>query len=268
MKRKFALLGHNISYSLSPLIHSVIYEFYGIDASYELISATEEELDATVEKLRGYDGFNVTKPHKINILRFLDEDRSETGSVNTVSVDKGRMTGYTTDGFGFSGHFGMVYGSPRGKKCLVLGAGGVARIIVPELIKNGAEVSIFNRTEPKAADMAAEFGCGHLSAGGLNGCRPEIVVNCTSCGLRAGEDPLPDVNLSHLEFVYDTIYSPPVTDLMKRCSAFAKTENGLGMLILQAIKADEIMLNIDTMSDINILYERIKERVCDEIAHN
>ena len=148
----------------------------------------------------------------------------------------------------------------------MLGAGAEARIIVPELVAAGAEVYIFNRTEARAAELAGACGCGVLRQTGVPDCRPQIVINCTSCGLERGENPLPPIDMTELEFAYDTIYSPPVTDFMKSCAPFARTENGLGMLILQAIKADEYLLKIDTMSDINSLYDEIKEAITYEIA--
>ena len=259
---KFALLGHNISYSLSPVIHQALYAHYGVSATYELLSVAPDELRQTVETLkRAYAGFNVTKPYKIDILPYLDTDNSGIGSVNTVSVEDGRLTGYTTDGYGFMRHLQMCYGSPAGKRCIVLGAGGVARIIVPELVKAGADVCIYNRTAARGAELAAACGA-HV----FTDEKPQLIVNCTSFGLQKGENPLPNVDLSRLEFAYDTIYSPPVTDFMQTCAKVAPTENGLGMLILQAIKADEIFLKIDTMSDIQILYEEIKEAVQNEIA--
>ena len=264
--KKFALLGHDIGYSLSPKIHDCIYRYFGTDASYTLLSVPREELPAAVDVLRSYDGFNVTKPYKLEILRYLDEDKSGIGTVNTVVSDNGRLTGYTTDGFGFMRHFEMAYGSPRGRRCLVLGAGGVARIIVPELVAAGADVAVFNRTEARAAELAGEFGCSALRRAETAGYRPHIVVNCTSCGLKRGENPLPPIDKTELEFAYDTIYSPPVTDFMKSCAPVARTENGLGMLILQAIKADEYLLKIDTMSDINTLYGEIKKEISYEIA--
>lgn len=260
--KRFALLGHNISYSLSPLIHKTLYAYYGVSATYELLSVAPHELPHTVETLRReYAGFNVTKPYKIDILPYLTVDHSGIGSVNTVAVQDGHMTGYTTDGFGFMRHLQLCYGSPAGKRCLVLGAGGVARIIVPELVKAGADVFVYNRTVARGAELAAACGA-HV----FTDERPQLIVNCTSFGLQSGENPLPEVDLSNLEFAYDTIYSPPVTDFMQTCAKIAPTENGLGMLILQAIKADEIFLKIDTMSDIQTLYDKIKEAVQHEIT--
>lgn len=261
--KRFALIGHNIGYSLSPLVHRAIYNRFGVSATYEILSIAPERLSETVERLKTYDGFNVTKPYKIDVIRYIDKDMSGIGSVNTVAVERGFMTGYTTDGFGFSRHLELVYGSPAGKTCLVLGAGGVARIIVPELKKAGAEVVIYNRTPERGRLLAEEFGCKTFA-----GERPNIIVNCTSCGLHSGENPLPDVELTKLEFAYDTIYAPPVTDFMTACAPYARTENGLGMLILQAIKADEIMLKLDVMSDILSLYTQVKTEVEHEIAHS
>ena len=128
--KKFCLLGHNISYSLSPLIHKRIYEATGFDATYELLSVSLDELPAAVEKLKSYDGFNVTKPHKLNILPYLSGEHPL--SVNTVRVTGGRLYGYSTDGYGFTRDIKLRFGNVCGN-ALVLGAGGAARVVVEEL---------------------------------------------------------------------------------------------------------------------------------------
>lgn len=249
MKRKLALIGKDISYSLSPLIHGEIFREMGYDATYELFSVDKEDLPELVKKLKAeYVGFNITKPHKQNILPYLDD--TDLKSVNTVRVDGDKLHGFSTDGYGFSRDLKIRFGEKVHGTALVLGAGGVARVIVEELKKLGFDVYIRNRTESKATELAAEFGLKVAD----ESVKPDLVVNCTSYGFNRGENPaiaFDETGHDHwvfndgrLKWMYDTIYSPPVTDFLASFPS-AEGANGLGMLILQAIEADRIMCGFD-----------------------
>ena len=245
--KKLALIGHNISYSLSPFIHGEIFARTGVKASYELISLSAEELPTAVERLKTYDGFNITKPHKQNILPYLTD--CELKSVNTVKISDGKMYGYSTDAYGFIKdvelQFGKIYG-----KALVLGAGGVAGVIAKALKDNGLDVYIWNRTKEKADEMARLYGLKSVNREDI---APDFIVNCTSFGFNRGENPMADkngklaVDISKVKWAYDTIYSPPETDFLQSFSC--KKANGWGMLILQAVEADRIMLGLDVSEE-------------------
>lgn len=264
--RKFALIGQDISYSLSPFIHGEIFKKMDYSASYELISVPADGLPALVEKLRAeYDGFNVTKPHKQNIIPFLDGNPPK--SVNTVKIEGDKMYGFSTDGYGFEQdvkiRFGKIYG-----KAMVLGAGGVARVVAKELKDMGLDVYIWNRTREKAEALAAELGVRFAERQDI---KPDFTVNCTSCGFKRGENPAVGkgedggdyvlVDELRVKWAYDTIYSPPVTDFLRHYSS-AKTANGYGMLVLQAIEADRIMcgFEIDEMLE-RELYSDIMDKI-------
>ena len=254
--KKYALLGHHISYTLSPLIHEIIYKKIGLDAVYEIVDEGKENLPNAVKKLKTYEGFNITKPHKQNIIPYLTKPTLE--SVNTVTVKNGVMTGYSTDGYGFTRdiqkRFRKIYG-----KALVLGAGGVAGVIAKELKNMGLKVYITNRTQEKAEALAKSLG---IKAVNIDEIAPDFIVNCTSCGFNRGENPACKegktelglvVKSENIKWAYDTIYSPPETDFLKSFP-FAQKANGYGMLILQAVEADRIMCEVD-----------IDERTEDEI---
>ena len=175
MKRKLALIGKDISYSLSPMIHGEIFREMDYDATYELFSVDVAELPMLVEKLKSeYVGFNVTKPHKQNILPFLDD--CDLKSVNTVRVDGDKLHGASTDGYGFSRDLKIRFGEKIKGTALVLGAGGVARVIAPELKKIGFDVYIRNRTVSKAEELAAELGLKVAD----ESVKPDLIVNCTT----------------------------------------------------------------------------------------
>lgn len=267
MKRKLALIGKDISYSLSPLIHGEIFREMGYDATYELFSVDKDELPALVKKLKSeYVGFNITKPHKQNILPYLDD--TDLKSVNTVRVDGDKLHGYSTDGYGFSRDLKIRFGEKIHGTALVLGAGGVARVIVDELKKLGFDVYIRNRTVARAEALADEFGA-HVADESV---KPDLVVNCTSYGFNRGENPALAFdeqsgrdhwvfNDGRLKWMYDTIYSPPVTDFLASFPS-AERANGLGMLILQAIEADRIMCGFDIDDDLEKkLYADIMRKI-------
>lgn len=274
--KKFALIGHNISYSLSPLIHGEIFRKMGLDATYELISVEKQELPLLAERLRrDYDGFNVTKPHKENIIPFLDGQPPK--SVNTVRIENGKMFGFSTDGYGFTKDLKICFGDigKIGGDALILGAGGVARVIIEELKNQGFDVYVWNRTRDKAEKLCEEFGVRFMR---LQDIKPDLVVNCTSCGLRKGENPLVGadddgtvrnlLDRHRVKWAYDTIYSPPQTDFLY-CNRASKTANGLGMLILQAIESDRIMcgFDIDEMLEREI-YNELMDKLTSKIARN
>lgn len=266
--RKYALIGHNISYSLSPLIHGEIYKRMNYKASYELISLTKEQLPEFMPYLKSLDGFNITKPHKQNILPYLSGEFPK--SVNTVAVRQGELYGYSTDGYGFTRDVKLHFGNISGK-ALVLGAGGVARVIAEELLRMGLDVYIHNRTREKAEELAEELGAKTAE---IDEIKPDFVVNCTSYGFNRGENPIEGIDESgnkrilldyeNVKWAYDTIYSPPETDFLRSLKN-AKTANGYGMLILQAIEADRIMCGFEIDDRLEReLYESILKKIEEE----
>ena len=253
--KKYALIGHNIGYSLSPTIHSIIYGECSINACYDLISINPGDFNSSINSLRALDGFNITKPYKQDIIPFLLP--TSLDSVNTVKVDDGNMIGYSTDGFGFISDINARLTNVKGNT-LVLGAGGVAPAIITELKKMGLKVFIKNRTIEKARKL-----CDKYNISLYNGEKIDFIVNATSLGINNIGNPLDNsIDISNVKWVYDTIYSPPATLFMKSFDK-AIVCNGLGMLIYQAIKADEIMCNINLSKQdqdklFSIIYKEIK----------
>jgi 3-dehydroquinate dehydratase/shikimate dehydrogenase len=125
----------------------------------------------------------------------------------------------------------------KGVKAAVIGAGGAARAIVAGLVDAGAEVVIYNRTVEKAKRLAEEFGCGFKGLGDLKNLDAEIVINCTSIGMspKVDESPLPAESLNRNMVVFDTVYNPAETKLLKLAKrAGAKTIDGVEMFVRQA----------------------------------
>ena len=233
---KLGLLGHNIAYSLSPQIHGEYYKRKGIDAEYILIDTPD--LASVMPRLRNMDGFNITQPYKQAVLEYIDVLHTDVSAVNTVKVVAGKLHGYSTDGVGWLGHIKELGISLKGKDILILGAGGAAAAIVPVAVKEGGNALIYNRTAETAQKLADKHGAKAVKA-----CVPQIIVNCTTLGLK-GEDCLPaGIGLGNLQLAYDTIYNPPQTPFLKRAkNVGAATANGYRMLELQAYAAADIFI--------------------------
>ena len=239
---RYALIGHNISYSKSPLIHKIIYSQIGVDGDYSVFSLQSSELAPFCQYAReNLRGFNITKPYKEQILPWLDY--CDGKSINTVVNRDGKLYGYSTDAYGFSKDIQIKFGKTNGK-ALVLGAGGVSKVIIPALKELGHEVFVFNRTKEKAEKLCKEFG---VNMALRYKTEPNLVVNCTSYGFNRGENPMFDETGEFLfptksvKWAYDTIYTPLQTDFLR--SLNCNKANGVGMLILQAVQADRLMCN-------------------------
>lgn len=238
------LIGSPLGHSMSPYIHERIMEASGIYGKYELYEISPEELPKYAPILmRELTGFNVTIPHKVAILPFLDDMTpmvKEYGAANTVC---GKI-GYNTDVDGF-----LSCGVPlAGKKVLLLGAGGVARMMAVEAVKAGADLSIWARSPEKAQALADEVKskgyekvkvCEENGAGGAF----DTVLNGTPCGMWPKvHDVIPKAGmLAEGGTFFDTIYNPcPTKTCLQYRADGRRAVSGLKMLLNQAIAAEKI----------------------------
>ena len=255
---KYALLGFPVRHSVSPQMQGAAFRWAGIPASYELIEVPPDQLGAVVARLRdqAYAGWNVTVPHKENVLNCVDEVTPEAraaGSVNTVVNRDGILRGHSTDGYGLEAAVRESFGlDVPGRRFLFVGAGGAARATAVWFAQLGAaEVRIVNRTLGKAERIAERIravapGCtvrcvagaepaGVVSA--LSGV--DVVIQATSLGLHA-DDPLPlDVALLLPGMaVMDMIYrrTPFLLEAARRGCRIA---DGRGMSFYQGARGFE-----------------------------
>jgi len=242
------LIGHPVAQSRSPMLHGYWLDRYGIEGGYELVDLAPEALEAFFAAFRekGWVGGNVTVPHKLAVIPFLDRiDDAATaiGAVNAIWWEDGQLVGGNTDWVGFLGNVDeLVPGWDDGaKKAVIIGAGGAARAAAYGLKSRGLVVSLCNRTVSKAEDIAAHFG--GMSGHGLDALPEQmkdadILVNATSLGM-LGKPPL-EVDLATLKpgaIVYDVIYVPLETDILKAAKSRGHlTVDGLGMLLHQAVE--------------------------------
>ena len=225
---KAGLIGYPLSHSYSSLIHSFIGDY-----PYEHCEVAPDGLEAFV-KSREFDFYNVTIPHKVEIMKhldFIDPDAKRVGAVNTVVDIGGVLCGYNTDVFGFEYTVSASNISVKGKKALVLGAGGAAKTAIYVLEKLGAQVCVISRRGEDNFENIEKHG----DAG--------IIVNCTPVGMFPHMDERA-VDLSvfpRLEYVFDMIYNPFRTDLMRQAQALGVgCTGGMAMLAAQAVKASEL----------------------------
>ncbi len=192
--KRLAVLGHPVAHSRSPAMHSAALAELGLagEWSYEAIDLAPDELESRVRAMEGegFVGANVTVPHKgaaLSLADTLSETAREIGAANTLSFAAGEVRADNTDAQGL---LDALPASPAGKRALVLGAGGAARAVVWALLREGAEVDLWNRTALRAERLCAELG-GRPVATPEAGAY-ELTVNTTAVGLR-GEDPFAEL---------------------------------------------------------------------------
>jgi len=259
MSKTFAVIGDPIDHSLSPNIHSAAFRELNLESSYIAYRIPRGELKEGIESLKKIkiDGFNVTIPHKIEMMKYLDkmdESCSIIGAVNTVTNNQGILKGYNTDMDGFLDPFKKKEMKIEGRKILLLGAGGAARAIVAGFAKKNAKhLTIANRTLEKAntlAQFANKIGLNAdaITIGmiGNNLQDYEIIVNATSIGLKNEPSPISLDSIKPETIVYDIVYMPMNTDFLKKAKQKgAKIIYGYEMLLGQAVRAFEIWHGIE-----------------------
>lgn len=250
MKRA-CVIGWPVSHSLSPVIHGYWLKEYGIEGEYVKQPVEPKDFEDFLKSLgaHGFIGANITVPHKIEAFRlceFRDAAAEAIGAVNTVWYEDGKLAGSNTDAYGFTANLDSESpGWDRGGPAVVIGAGGAARAIVWALSVRGfKDVRIVNRTEARAAELAAAFPPGRAfgfeaMAEALEGA--QLVVNASTLGM-AGAPPL-EIDLSAAAknaTVCDIVYHPLETGLLGQArekGLFAV--DGLGMLLHQAVPGFE-----------------------------
>ena len=254
MAKSFAVIGDPIDHSLSPNIHSAAFRELNLDSSYIGYRIPKGELESGIEGLKKIKitGFNVTIPHKIEMMKYLDkmdESCSVIGAVNTVVNNEGVLKGFNTDMDGFLEPLKKRDIQIKGKKILLIGAGGAARAIIAGMAKEKAErVDIANRTIENAiklSEFATKIGLKantkKIIETDENIENYDMIINSTSIGLKNESSPISFEKISQGTIIYDIVYAPMNTDFIKKAKD-KKLEviYGYEMLLGQAIRAFEI----------------------------
>ena len=256
MLKTFAVIGDPIDHSLSPTIHNAAYRELGIECTYIAYKVDKGELATGIESLKKIKiaGFNVTIPHKIEMMRYLDnvdETCKKIGAVNTVLNDDGILRGFNTDMDGFLEPIKRKEIQIKNSKIFLLGAGGASRAIIAGFQKEGADnIVIANRTKENGDELARfsnEIGLDatsvQLNAMNELNSKFDFIVNASSLGLKGEKNIIPSSLMDEQTTVYDIVYKPLKTDLINT----AKEKNckiiyGYEMLLGQAIRSFEIWL--------------------------
>lgn len=252
------IFGDPVAHSLSPVMHNAAFKELGLNWVYLPFRVTAGNLSAAVSAVKslGMAGVNVTVPHKENIINYLEKLTDEAfliGAVNTIINREGCLIGDNTDGKGFIKSLAEARFLPEGRASLILGSGGAARAVAVALVQAGCRLALANRTLSRAqklvgllkerlgvqvpvfrydeinSDMVQEF---------------DLIVNTTPLGMHPHVDscpPLPVNSFHEGQLVYDLVYNPRETKLMKLArERGAKALNGLGMLLYQGVFAFEL----------------------------
>ena len=251
--KKYAVIGHPIGHTMSPFIHQRLFSLAGLDAEYVKLDIAPEQLgEAFKTTLSQLDGFNVTIPHKQAVIPLLDEldDKAKLyGSVNTVLRQDGVTKGFTTDPDGFIRAV-KAAGIELGGRIMILGCGGAARAIAFELASRGLpfEFAVRERSCGKAGllclDITRRIPEAKVSFGLINQIigTVDVLINATPVGMypNVDEQPIHNCAIGRCAAVFDVIYNPLETALVKRARANgAKAEGGMSMLVWQAAVAQQ-----------------------------
>lgn len=250
--KKYALIGHPLGHSMSPLIHEKLFDYSGLsDCTYELVDIAPKELLSSPERLREFSGLNVTIPHKQAVISLTDElgeSALRYNSVNCIDNKNGRLIGYNTDCDGFVRSAERL---PLGGKVAILGCGGVGRMIAIEVARHGGTITlaVIPQDVKTAQALVTEIleKCPGTSIrieliSELNGCF-DLLINATPVGMFPKVDAcaVSDKVIEDCGSVFDVIYNPKETLLMKKARAMGKTAvGGAAMLVYQAVRAHEI----------------------------
>ena len=263
----YGVIGSPVAHSLSPAIHNACFTNIGARKLYLplLVEGGKDEFDRFISNVLargwlGFKGFSVTIPHKQNALEYVRRNEGfveplaeKIGAANTLLVGaEGKLSGYNTDYAAALDAITSTLGVTRTElnnfPVAVIGAGGVARAIVAGLTDAGAKVKIYNRTVEKGKKLAVDFNCDFAPLGDLSDLDAKLLINCTSIGMHpnVNEAPLPKECIKKDMAVFDTVYNPAETVLLKHArEAGAKTIDGLSMFINQAAAQFELFAGQD-----------------------
>lgn len=259
--KKYAIIGYPLGHSLSPDIHRRLFSLSGHEGEYIKAEIPEAELKSKYDELSKLGGFNITIPHKVSIIEYCDrlsEGAARYGSVNCVKNGDER-TGYNTDVLGFTKSVELL-GASLSSRVLLIGCGGVGRMMAIETALNGGEltIAVLKSNEEKTADVVSEikkmkpdakvkmvFIGGEILSLGDFGEKPrfDLLINASPVGMYPKTDRMPcseDVILC-ADAVFDVVYNPRDTLLVKTAEKHGiKAMSGMAMLVLQAAAAHEI----------------------------
>ncbi len=248
---QYTLIGHPLGHSMSPFIHERLFAMAGRKAEYTLTDIAPEHLLEKEPFLRSLQGFNITIPHKMAVIPMvdrLDESARRYDSVNCVANVDGKLVGYNTDCDGFTM---SVKDYPMDGKVLLIGCGGVGRMIATEALCSGADLTIgiipqdrklvetfIQEAKQQMPDARVQYAVtAEIHE------KFDVIINASPVGMfpKADACPVSDELIDQADYFFDVIYNPTKTLFLRKALAQGKTaKGGAAMLVLQAVRAHEI----------------------------
>jgi shikimate dehydrogenase len=263
------LIGHPVEHSFSPPMHNAAFESLGMDYVYVAFDVNPNDLKSAIDGAQSLNikGFNVTIPHKIEVMQYLDEIDEVAGLIGAVNtIDFKDMKGYNTDGIGAVRAIEEVT-SIKNKNVVVAGAGGASRAISFYIAKYGADsLTILNRNVERARDLAKDVSDSNLIGNAESGSISEIgnclndadiLIDTTPLGMHPNVDDAAVAQAGDMHedlVVFDAVYNPNETVLLKEAiKAGAKPVYGIRMLLYQGAESFKIWTGqnppVDVMGD-------------------
>ncbi len=273
---KYGLLGYPLGHTMSPPIHKRLFELDGKpEAEYEIFEFAPETLESKAEYLNSLDGYNITIPYKVDIIKHLDgldDSAKRYNSVNCVVNRDGKNIGYNTDCYGFLRSL-EAGGAKLDGKVLQIGCGGVGRMMAIEAALHGADLTIVSLPEfiegtEKAAEEARalnpEAKIKVITHDEIEG-EFDLLMNASPVGMfpKVEDCPVSEDVIRNCKCVFDVIYNPNVTKLMELAQKNGiKAIGGMAMLVWQAVVAHEIWDGASySDADINALIEEMRAKL-------
>ena len=273
------LIGTPVEHSKSPEMYNYCFDKFGINYAYLAFDISIDKTGDAIDALKtvGFRGANITMPCKHEALKYMDEltpAAKAIGAINTIVNDNGKLTGYNTDGMGYTKNLERNGISVKGKKIVLLGGGGAASAIAAQAALEGAsQISIFNlkdafwnnleKTVQRIADAVPDcnFSLNDLADKKLLKKfidDANILSNATKIGMAPNSDAtlIEDTSWFRKDLVVtDAVYAPPKTRLLKDAeSSGCIVCNGLGMLLCQGAEAFRLytgkQMPIDEIKDL------------------
>ncbi len=252
------LIGNPVEHSMSPKMHNAAFQKLGLDFVYVALRVDTDKVKQAIEGIRALNikGANVTVPHKINAMQYLDEIdpvAENIGAINTILNRNGHLYGTNTDGIGAVRSLNEENVDLKNKKIVMIGAGGVARPISYNFAPNAEDFVIFDIDESAAKHLASELN--HKIGGHIKGYKSDsakiamavqeadIFINATPIGMYPHIDRsiIPKDLLRENLVVFDVVYNPLETKLLREARAVgAKAISGVMMLVYQGVAAFEL----------------------------
>lgn len=248
---QYTLIGHPLGHSMSPFIHERLFAMAGRKAEYTLTDIVPEHLLEKEPFLRSLQGFNITIPHKMAVIPMvdqLDESAKRYDSVNCVANVDGKLVGYNTDCDGFTM---SVKDYPMDGKVLLIGCGGVGRMIATEALRSGADLTIgIIPQDRKLVETFIQEAKQQMPGARVQYAvtaeiheKFDVIINASPVGMfpKADACPVSDELIDQADYFFDVIYNPTKTLFLRKALAQGKTaKGGAAMLVLQAVRAHEI----------------------------